>query len=41
MAVKEMIEELENEFQQRRQSGEIPDDRHIAAHWSELEELRT
>ena len=41
MAVKELVEEFENEFNQRRQSGEIPDDLKIAAHWSELEELRT
>jgi peptide deformylase len=40
MAVKELIEEFENEFQQRRQGGEIPTDEQIAARWKELEELR-
>lgn len=40
MAVKELIEEFANEFQQRRQTGEIPADEQIAAHWKELEDLR-
>jgi peptide deformylase len=41
MAVKELVEDFENEFQQRRTSGEIPTDEQIAAHWAQLEELRT
>ncbi len=40
MAVKELIEEFENEFQQRHQTGEIPPRDQIAARWKELEELR-
>ena len=40
MAVKELIEEFENEFQQRRQTAN-PRRSAIAAHLSELEELRT
>lgn len=41
MAVKEQLEEFANEFHQRRERGEIPDDKKIAARWAELEELRT
>jgi hypothetical protein len=40
MAVKELIEEFDNEFQQRRQRGEIPTNEQIAAGWKELEDLR-
>jgi peptide deformylase len=41
IAAREQIEELEIEFAQLRERGEIPDDAAIAARISELESLRT
>ena len=41
MAVKELLAEFETEFNQRRDRGEIPDDRSISARLAELEGLRT
>ena len=41
IAVKELLAEFETEFYQRRDRGEIPDDRSISARLAELEELRT
>jgi peptide deformylase len=41
IAVKEALAEFETEFHQRRDRGEIPDDRRISARLAELEEQRT
>jgi peptide deformylase len=41
MAIKELIEEFETEFMQRRDRGEIPTDAKISERWAELELLRT
>jgi len=41
IAVKELLVEFETEFNQRRERGEIPDDRSISARLAELEGLRT
>ena len=40
-AVREPLEELELDFQSRRETGELPDDKTIAARLAELERLRT
>ena len=40
-AVKDALEELENEFQGDRHRGVIPDDHQIATRLAELESLRT
>jgi hypothetical protein len=41
IAVKELLAEFETEFHQRRERGEIPDDRSISARLVELEAQRT
>ena len=41
LALKDVLEEFEIEFADRRQRGEIPDDERISARLAELEELRT
>jgi peptide deformylase len=41
IAVKELLSEFETEFNQRRERGEIPDDRSISSRLAELEGLRT
>jgi len=39
--VKDQLEEFRDDFERRRQLGEIPDDAKIFAHLAELEKLRT